>query len=127
METQTTETTQAPTKTTVRPGVRKITGTKPAAKVAAKKTATAKVAPKNTITKVINEKTGLSKELNLKQLCNELSKELKVDIDPRMARRKLRKAKITGHDFRDRWTFLRDSTAHKAAIKALTPAAGSEE
>lgn len=85
---------------------------------------TAKVAPKKTAAPAKTEATG--NELNLKQLCNQLSKQLKVDIDPRMARRKLRKAKITGHDFRDRWTFLAGSKAYEAAVAVLTPAKDEE-
>lgn len=87
---------------------------------AAKKVAkTVKVAPKKTAAPAKTEATG--NELNLKQLCNQLSKQLKVDIDPRMARRKLRKAKISGHDFRDRWTFVPGTKAYEAAVDALTP------
>lgn len=106
---------KATAKTTVKTTVKAKTLAKPSAKPVVKK--------------VGNKDTGLAlngqadgKELNLKQLCNEMSKKLNVDIDPRMARRKLRKAKISGHDFRDRWTFLRDSNAFKAAVAILTPA-----
>lgn len=49
----------------------------------------------------------------LKTLCQQLK------IDPRMARRKLRKADISGHDARDRWTFKPGSTALTKAREVL--------
>lgn len=48
----------------------------------------------------------------LKQLCG-------TAIDPRDARRVLRKANIAGHDSRDRWTFKKGSAALDKAREIL--------
>jgi hypothetical protein len=72
----------------------------------AKKTAPKKVSTKST--------DGL---IPLKTLCKDL------EIDPRMARRKLRKAKISGHDARDRWSFKKGSPSYDKAREALQAAA----
>ena len=99
--------------TTFKRTARKIQS-KPTAKPAAKPKATAKTTAK----KVVKTEAKAEAKTEAK---TEGAKELKVDIDPRMARRKLRKAKISGHDFRDRWTFAVGSNAYKAAIAVLTP------
>lgn len=49
----------------------------------------------------------------LKTLCSQMK------VDPRTARRRLRKAKITGHDARDRWSFKKGSPAFEKAREAI--------
>jgi hypothetical protein len=72
--------------------------------------------------KAATKSTGLAKNLEadgnvicLKKLCQQLK------IDPRLARRKLRKAKLANHEFRDRWCWKVGSPALKAAQEALAP------
>jgi hypothetical protein len=68
-------------------------------------------APKKVAKKVsIKSTDGL---VPLKKICADLK------IDPRMARRKLRSAKITGHDARDRWNFKKGSNAYDKAREVL--------
>lgn len=59
---------------------------------------------------VTSKNNGL---IPLKTLCSQLK------VDPRSARRKLRKAKINGHTARDRWTFKAGSPSLTKAREAL--------
>lgn len=70
-----------------------------------------KAAPKTATTTKVSDDPSL---VALKQLCGK-------DIEPRDARRLLRKANIQGHDSRDRWTFKKGSPAHEAAKAAIAP------
>lgn len=54
-----------------------------------------------------------TEEIPLKKLCSQLK------IDPRDARRRLRKAKITGHSASARWSFKLGSAALTKAREAL--------
>jgi len=76
----------------------------------AKRTSVRKAPPKATAAKA--EDPNL---ISLKKLCG-------TEIDPRTARRVLRKAKIAGHNASDRWTFKKDSaslTKAREVLKAL--------
>lgn len=72
---------------------------------------TAKKGPKK-VAKT-NGAKPVSDGVALKVLCKELK------VDPRLARRKLRKAEISGHDARDRWTFKPGSSALTKAREVL--------
>lgn len=83
-------------------------------------TEAAKKSPKKLVRKV-SKKTdraagpAVDKDsVPLKALCQEMK------LDPRAARRVLRKAKISGHDSRDRWTFKKGSSALDKAREALS-------
>lgn len=56
-------------------------------------------------------------EVPLKTICSQMK------IEPRDARRRLRKAKIAGHDTRERWVFKKGSSALEKAKEALRPSA----
>lgn len=74
--------------------------------------ATVKQGPKKVAKANGNGKTP-SDLVALKTLCKELK------VEPRLARRKLRKASITGHDARDRWNFKPGSGALTKAREVL--------
>lgn len=58
-------------------------------------------------------KAPVDGEVTLKAICAELK------IEPRIARRKLRKAKLDSHDARDRWTFKAGSATHTKVLGIL--------
>ncbi len=64
----------------------------------ATKKAKGKKSTKKTSAKKVTKKTA-SNLVPLKKICQEL------EIDPRMARRKLRAADLAGHDSSSRWEF----------------------
>lgn len=77
---------------------------------------TDKKAVRKTVKKVAAKKTVSQSDSNmvpLKSICKQL------DVEPRLARRKLRKAKIAGHGERDRWLFRKDSPQLEKAKEAL--------
>lgn len=76
------------------------------------KMAEAKKGPKK-VAKTNGATKTASDLIALKVLCKELK------VEPRLARRKLRKADITGHDARDRWSFKPGSTALTKAREVL--------
>lgn len=77
-------------------------------KMATKKAASKKKATRKTTRKTTARKKGTAKKVTkkatnnripLKRICADL------DIDPKMARRKLRAAELSGHDPKSRWEF----------------------
>jgi len=72
------------------------------------------------VVKKVSAKTAAPKAevdsgiIPLKALCRELG------VDPRLARRKLRRASISGHDPRNRWSFKKDSAVLSKAREVLS-------
>jgi hypothetical protein len=87
-----------------------------AAKFAGKPAKAVKKAVRKVVKKVVAKKAAKVVDANLiplKTLCKDL------DIDPRLARRKLRKAKISGHSERNRWSFKKGSPQLDKARECL--------